>query len=54
MQSSPVAKKASGDRLPGHFNGKATQFPNALTLPYIQEILMEDNRGRASTANLNE
>ena len=32
MQSSPVAKKASGDRLPGHFNGKATQFPNALTL----------------------
>src|SRR5882724_4642269 len=36
MQSSPVAKKASGDRLPGHFNGKATQFPNALTLTFKQ------------------
>ena len=27
-----MAKKASGDRFPGHCIGKATQFPNALTL----------------------
>src|SRR6266446_3761757 len=33
MPSSPVVQKASGGKRFDHFNGKPSQFPNALTLP---------------------
>jgi septal ring factor EnvC (AmiA/AmiB activator) len=46
MQSSPVAKKASGDRLPGHFNGKATQLPNALTLGTCERAHTRSQRSK--------
>src|SRR6266478_6117451 len=32
MPSSPVVQKASGGKRFDHFNGKPSQFPNALTL----------------------